>query len=61
MEHEAQTAPDTLWLKKMDGRWRIVGVESQLEPHLSPGVALRRYARDAADSARISEWLRGDR
>jgi hypothetical protein len=46
-------APDTVTFRRMNGQWRLVGVESQMSPHLGLRAALSAYAKTAADSARL--------
>jgi hypothetical protein len=38
-------------LRRLDGRWRVVGAESQQWPHESIGTARRQWALTRADSA----------
>lgn len=52
------TPPDTLSLKRMDGRWRIVAFSPELPPHLSPNGLLHRYRGLTPDSVVIARWLR---
>lgn len=49
--------PETLSLKRMDGRWRVVGLESQMPPHLSRSALLRTYRGVQPDSSVIANWL----
>jgi hypothetical protein len=57
LEEPAGAALDTLSLKRMDGRWRVVGVTSQMPPHLSRHAVLRTYRGVQPDSAVIARWL----
>jgi hypothetical protein len=49
--------PEVLSLKRIDGRWRVVGVESQMPPHLSRDALLRTYRGVLPDSTVIARWL----
>jgi hypothetical protein len=49
--------PETLTVKLMAGRWRLVGTGSQFPPHLSPNGLLHRYRGIQPDSAVIARWL----
>lgn len=57
MEAASGTQLDTLWLRRFNGAWRIVGVESQMPPHLSPTAAYRVHARLVSDTAQLAAWL----
>lgn len=49
--------PETLSLKRMDGLWRVVGLGSQMPPHLSPNGLLHKYRGVQPDSAVLARWL----
>ena len=51
------TPPETLSLRRMDGLWRIVGLGSQMPPHLSRNGVLRTYRGVEPDSAVVARWL----
>jgi hypothetical protein len=51
------TQVHTLWLKSLNGDWRIVNVESQMGPHLSRSVAYRKWAGAVSDSAALAAKL----
>lgn len=57
MKATSGTQPDTLWLKRINGMWRIVSVESQMGPHLSPTAAFRMQAGLVSDTAKLAAWL----
>lgn len=56
LEVDERTESETVWFKRIAGAWRIVGVESQMPPHLSVDAASRGYARTATDSAVLARW-----
>ena len=52
------TAPETLSLKRMAGRWRLVGPDAPMPEHLSRNGVLRRFRGVQPDSVVIERWLR---
>jgi hypothetical protein len=57
VESPNSTEPDTIAFRRIAGKWRIVGVESQISPHLGLSAALQRYAKSRADSASLSKLV----
>jgi hypothetical protein len=53
------TARDTVRFKRIKSRWRIVGVDSQLEPHLSKASTYRLWSKAVADSSKLRSELDG--
>jgi hypothetical protein len=51
------SARDTVHFKRLGGQWRIVGVESQMMPHLSKAAAYRRWSKAVPDSAALKAQL----
>ncbi len=51
------SARDTVWFRRIDGRWRIVNVESQIQPHLSRAAAYREWSVAVPDSVVLKAQL----
>jgi hypothetical protein len=57
VESVESSGPDTVAFRRIAGKWRIVGVDSQIGPHLGLTAALQRFAKSAVDSASLSNVM----